>query len=84
MDGIYREFQQTCSFQNHLFRQAKNGETPQRFRRGSKKDGPFYWAKWHNLSNSIGISKTRLWKPNICFKFKTKRIVQSAIVASKK
>ena len=48
MDGIYREFQQTCSFQNHLFRQAKNGETPQRFRRGSKKDGPFYWAKWHN------------------------------------
>ena len=45
MDGIYRKFQQTCSFQNHLFRQAKHGETPQRFRRGSKKDSPFYWEK---------------------------------------
>ena len=84
MAAIYLKFQQTCSFQNHLSRQPKNGQTPQRFRRRSKKDGSVYWAKWHILSNSIEMPKTRLWKPNSCFIFKTKGIILSAIVASKK
>ena len=84
MAGIYCKFQKTCSFQNYLFRQPKNGETPKRFRRRSKKDGSVYWAKWHILSSSIEMSKIRLLKPNSCFIFKTKGIIQSATVASKK
>lgn len=66
------------------FETAKNGDFYQRFRRGSKKDGSVYWAKWHILYNSIEISKMRLLKPHSCFIFKTKCIVQSATVASKK
>ena len=54
------------------------------FRQGSKKDGSVYCTKWHILSNSIEMSKTRLWKPNSCFIFKTKGIIQSVTVASKK
>ena len=65
------------------FRLPKNGVTPQRFRRGSKKDGSVYWAKWYILSNSIEMSKTRLWKANNCFIFKTKGIAPSTTVASK-
>ena len=79
---IYLKFQQTSSFQNHLFKQPKNGETPQRFWRGSKKDGSVYRAKWHILASSIEMSKTRLWKPNNYFIFKTKGIIWSATVRS--
>ena len=66
------------------FQTTKDGETPQRFRRRSNKNGSVYWAKWHMLCNSIEISKTRLRKANSCFIFKPKGIIQSATAASKK
>ena len=34
-----------------------------------KKNGSFYRAKWHILSNSIEMSKTRFWIANSCFIF---------------
>ena len=35
-------FKLTCLFQDYLFKQTKNGETPQRFRQGGKKNGSVY------------------------------------------
>ena len=67
-------FKLKCSFQNYLFKQKKNGETPQRFRQGGKKDGSVYWTKWHILSNIIGISKTSLWTPNVFSYLKLKTL----------
>ena len=67
-----------------IFSDNQRMETVQPFRWGSEKDDSIYREKWHILSNSIEMSKKRLSKPNRCFTFKTKEIVQSATVATKK
>ena len=70
--------------QNLLKISATKFQTAQRFTRRSKKGGSVYKAKYHILSNSTEMSKMRLWKRSSCFTFKTKGIIRSATVASKK